>query len=275
MPQRFALGWCYYGDQMNTLTDPDQHTLVDDPDNDIASTRSKQNGEDAEQWVIDNYDLDPRDPERFPESCHDVVDPVTGRPGEVKSCVVRYNTTGRRGSWQIWDYAHQELLAHDGFYVFVVHEPKVQDFHVYLHRPLSAAQVEELITSWYQIDHEFRPDPALRTDLAQSKVFSDIQVNRLDPEPEEQNGEQADEERPEFDADVIEEGPPQVERVKQIKDIISDIEASNTNDMAPEPRVLGMATDRGLTLDQAKHQIQELKKRGEIYEPQQGALRTT
>lgn len=255
------------------IEDPDQETLVDDPDNDIQSTRSKENGNDAEQWVIDEYDLDPRDPERFPESCHDVVDPRSGRPGEVKSCVVRYNCTGRRGSFQIWDYAHQQLLEHDGFYIFVVHEPRTEDFHVYFHRPLSAEQVEERINSWYEIDHDFRPDPALRTDLSQSAVFTDISVTRLDPEPEEQHDEQ------EADADAGEdpsgERIPQDQRVKQIKRIIERIEEQHDEDLAPEPRVLGKAQDEGIGLDAAQHQISELKKRGEIYAPEEGAFRVT
>lgn len=256
------------------IEDPDQETLVDDPDNDIASTRSKQNGEDAEQWVIDEYDLEPRDPERFPASCHDVVDPVTGRPGEVKSCVVRYNCTGRRGSFQIWDYAHQQLLEHDGFYVFVVHEPRTEEFHVYFHRPLSAEQVEERITSWYEIDHSFRPDPALRTDLSQSAVFTDISVSRIEPEPEE---EQANEQEADADTGEVPSGEriPQDQRVKQLKQIIEEVERKNERNLAPEPQVMGMATNRGIDPDAAQHQISELKKRGEIYAPEEGAFRVT
>jgi hypothetical protein len=60
------------------------------------STGSKQNGNDAEQWVRDHYDLDPQDSAICPESAHDAVDPRTGTPIEIKSCQIYYNGNAHR-----------------------------------------------------------------------------------------------------------------------------------------------------------------------------------
>lgn len=160
---------------------PDPPTVPDDPERlpGELSTGSKANGNQAEQWVIDQYDLEGQNTDICPEHAHDAVDPRTNTPIEVKSCQIRY-PAGRRGRFQIWDYAHQDLLAHDGGYIFIVHEPASDQFHVYLHRPLSGAAVDALIGNWHPIDHSLRPSDASRFDLSQSAVFTDIQVSRIE-----------------------------------------------------------------------------------------------
>ena len=231
-----------------------------------GSTGSKQNGNDAEAWVIDHYDLEPRDPEVCEESSHDAVDPRTGTPLEIKSCQVRYNGNGSRGRFQIWDYAHQNLLEAGGGYIFVVHEPKTEEFTVYFHRPLSAERVDELIGNWHPIDHTLRPDDAHRTSLGQSVVFSDIEVSRIEPDPVDQD--------PETDADSE---TPQMERISEIKAAINDIEEQqDQNDGAPHGAVVQRVVETtGTDPDTVEHHIEELRKKGEIYSPAKGHHRVT
>jgi hypothetical protein len=231
------------------------------------STGSKQNGNDAEQWVRDHYDLDPQDPDICPESSHDAVDPRTGTPIEIKSCQIYYNGNGSRGRFQIWDYAHQDLIEAGGAYIFVVHEPRTDQFEVYLHRPLSAEEVDALIGNWHPIDHSLRPDEAHRTELCQSAVFTDIQVSRITPSTNDT----------ETDADSgTDQKPPQVERMKAAKEAVETIEEQHDEQMAPHGAVVQQAVEEsGATPDQIEHQLEELKKRGEIYMPREGAYRAT
>lgn len=241
------------------------------------STGSKQNGNDAESWVRDHYNLDGQDPDICPTSAHDAVDPRTGTPIEIKSCQIRYSGSGSRGRFQLWDYAHDILMEHGGGYIFVVHEPGIDEFHVYLHRPLSADAVDALIGNWHAIDHNLRPDDAQRTSLGQSLVFSDIQVSRLEPEePEEEQPETDAGERPAFDADAIEERPSHVEHMKTTLEAVRTVEAQHENQLAPHGAVVQEAVDDSdLSPERVETHLQELKKVGDIYQPEKDAYRVT
>ena len=151
--------------------------------------------------------------------------------------------------------------------MFVVHEPKADQFHVYFHRPLSAEAVDELIGNWHPIDHSLRPSDANRTSLGQSLVFSDIQVQRIEPDPEDQD--------PETDADADSE-TPQMERIKAIKTAINRIEEKNDDGLAPHGAVVQQVIEEtDADLDTVEHDIQELRKKGEIYSPREGHHRVT
>lgn len=249
-------------------------------ESDIHHTNAKQHGNDAETWVKDRYSLEGQRENQFPTFAHDVFDPRSGTPGEVKSCQIRYNGSGGRGRFQIWDYAHRELLNSGGFYVFVVHEPRVQpdQMHVYFHRPLSAATVDELIeerTSWQAIDHNLRPDQAHRTEISQSAIFTDIDITRISEEQaHKQNGSDPEESQGSDPANQ-EAGIPQVERVNEIIEIIRELEAQHDEQLANKSKILAEAGKRGIGPDTAQHHIDELKKRGEIYMPRDGAFRVT
>lgn len=230
-------------------------------------TGSKQNGNDAESWVRDHYDLEEQDPDICPEAAHDAVDPRTGTPIEIKSCQIYYNGNGSRGRFQIWDYAHETLLEHGGGYIFVVHEPRTEEFHVYFHRPLSAEAVDELIGNWHPIDHSLRPDEANRTSLGQSLVFSDIQVQRIERNPEDQDSE--------TDADADSE-TPQMERISEIKAAINDIEEQRDDDLAPHGAVVQRVVEAtGCDPETVEGSIETLRKKGEIYSPEKGHHRVT
>jgi len=85
-----------------------------------------------------------------------------------------------------------------------------------------------------------------------------------------------DPETGELDADVIETGTSksQRDRVKSLLDIIADIE-SEYDEGAPVEVVLERAEEVGIATDKTEHEIEKLKQKGEVYEPQNDHLRTT
>ncbi|MFW5938977.1 MAG: LAGLIDADG family homing endonuclease, partial [Halolamina sp.] len=85
-----------------------------------------------------------------------------------------------------------------------------------------------------------------------------------------------DPETGEFDADVVETGTSktQRDRIKSVKALISDIE-EEYDEGAPIEEVLDRAGEVGMDEEKAEREIESLRKKGELYEPVQGHLRTT
>ena len=85
-----------------------------------------------------------------------------------------------------------------------------------------------------------------------------------------------DPETGELDADVIETGTSktQRDRIKNLKTLIAEIE-DEYDDGAPVDRVLERAEEAGMERSKAEHEIDKLKQKGEVYEPQHDHLRTT
>ncbi|RJT04417.1 minichromosome maintenance protein MCM [Halococcus sp. IIIV-5B] len=85
-----------------------------------------------------------------------------------------------------------------------------------------------------------------------------------------------DPETGEFDADIVETGQSktQRDRVKNVKALISEIE-SEYDSGAPVDEVLDRAEETGMERSQAEHEIEKLRRQGEVYEPQTDHLRTT
>ena len=79
-----------------------------------------------------------------------------------------------------------------------------------------------------------------------------------------------------FDADVIETGTSktQRDRIKSIRTLIAEIE-DDYDEGAPVDEVLSRAAEAGIDESKAEHEIEKLRQRGEVYEPQSGHLRTT
>ena len=84
-----------------------------------------------------------------------------------------------------------------------------------------------------------------------------------------------DPETGEFDADVIEAGTSksQRDRIKNIKGIIEELEGEY-DDGAPVEEVLDRAEEVGMERDDAEHEIEKLRRQGDVYEPKQDHLRT-
>lgn len=85
-----------------------------------------------------------------------------------------------------------------------------------------------------------------------------------------------DPESEEFDSDVIETGRSndQRDRVKSIIDLVEKLVQDNERG-APIEELLTMCESQGIERSKAEHQIENLKQKGELYEPAAGYLRTT
>ncbi|GGN12394.1 LAGLIDADG family homing endonuclease [Halarchaeum nitratireducens] len=85
-----------------------------------------------------------------------------------------------------------------------------------------------------------------------------------------------DPETGEFDADVVETGTSksQRDRIKNLRALIEDIE-DDFEEGAPTEEVMARAEEVGMERSKAEHEIEKLKKQGEVYEPSTGHLRTT
>ncbi len=85
-----------------------------------------------------------------------------------------------------------------------------------------------------------------------------------------------DPETGQFDADVVETGTSktQRDRIKNIKQLIAEIE-NEFEEGAPIEEVLERADEIGMDASKAEQEIEKLRRKGEVYEPQQNHLRTT
>ncbi len=85
-----------------------------------------------------------------------------------------------------------------------------------------------------------------------------------------------DPETGQFDADVVETGTSksQRDRIKNIKGLIAEIE-DEYEEGAPVDEVLDRAGEIGMDPGKAEEEIEKLRRKGEVYEPQQNHLRTT
>ena len=85
-----------------------------------------------------------------------------------------------------------------------------------------------------------------------------------------------DPETGEFDADVVETGTSktQRDRIKNVKALIEEIE-DEYEEGAPVEEVLARADEAGIDRSKAEGEIENLKKKGELYEPSLDHLRTT
>jgi replicative DNA helicase Mcm len=84
-----------------------------------------------------------------------------------------------------------------------------------------------------------------------------------------------DPETGEFDADVVETGTSksQRDRIKNIKGIIGEVE-EEYDEGAPVEEVLDRAEEAGMERAKAEHEIEKLRRQGDVYEPTTDHLRT-
>jgi replicative DNA helicase Mcm len=80
----------------------------------------------------------------------------------------------------------------------------------------------------------------------------------------------------EFDADVVETGQSksQRDRIQNVRQMISNLE-DEYDYGAPISVVIERATELGISESKAEHEIEKLKHRGEVFNPEDGYLRTT
>ncbi|MFB6130386.1 MAG: hypothetical protein ABEJ28_06155, partial [Salinigranum sp.] len=85
-----------------------------------------------------------------------------------------------------------------------------------------------------------------------------------------------DPETGQFDADVVETGTSksQRDRIKTLKQLIGEIE-TEYEEGAPVEEILNRVDEIGMDHSKAEQEIENLRRKGEVYEPSQGHLRTT
>lgn len=85
-----------------------------------------------------------------------------------------------------------------------------------------------------------------------------------------------DPETGEFDADIVETGTSktQRERIHSVKEVIQELE-EEYDDGAPEEEVKTECTEAGMDSMKVDDEIEKLRRKGEVYEPSTGNLRTT
>ncbi|MFB6174326.1 MAG: minichromosome maintenance protein MCM, partial [Halobacteriales archaeon] len=85
-----------------------------------------------------------------------------------------------------------------------------------------------------------------------------------------------DPETGEFDADIVETGTSktQRDRIKNVKELIAEIE-DEYEDGAPVDEVIERAAGMDIEASKVEHEIEQLKQKGELYEPRTNYLRTT
>ncbi|WP_299235822.1 minichromosome maintenance protein MCM [Natronomonas sp.] len=85
-----------------------------------------------------------------------------------------------------------------------------------------------------------------------------------------------DPETGEFDADVVETGQSksQRDRAKTLRNIIEELQEEYEDEPgAPMERIVERAAEAGIEESKVEHRVSELKKRGDLYEPQNGYIR--
>lgn len=86
-----------------------------------------------------------------------------------------------------------------------------------------------------------------------------------------------DTETGEFDADVVPTGTAaeQRKRVKNVKGLVSRIEADREDGAPIQDVARAAVSDFGMSPADVHHEVDKLRTKGEVYEPKQGHLRTT
>ncbi|MCU4971848.1 hypothetical protein OB955_03735 [Halobacteria archaeon AArc-m2/3/4] len=81
---------------------------------------------------------------------------------------------------------------------------------------------------------------------------------------------------PEYDTDFVgsESTRSQADRVTSVEDIVGEVE-DNHEDGAPVEKVIDACEDAGFDQGKVEHELEKLKRKGKVYEPSAGRLRTT
>lgn len=81
----------------------------------------------------------------------------------------------------------------------------------------------------------------------------------------------------ELDADILETGTTtsQRDRVRDTLTIVEELESTNDKGAEIEDVIQTISDEQDLDREQVEHQIENLKQKGELYEPHQGHIRTT
>ncbi|MFB6270700.1 MAG: cell division protein, partial [Halobacterium sp.] len=201
--------------------------------------------------------------EQLPNSNHTEaeVDAETGTvaPAIEADLLRKYIAYARRNCYPTM--TDEAKAAIEQFYVDLRAEGQGEDSPV----PVTARQLEALVrlaeaSARVRLSDTVEQEDADRVIEIVRSCLQDIGV---DPETGE------------YDADVVETGrsKTQRDRVKNVKAIIKEIE-DEFDEGAPVEEVLDRAEEVGMDAEKARHEIDKLKEKGELYQPNKDHLRS-
>jgi len=179
-------------------------------------------------------------------------------PAIEASLLRKYIAYSRRNCYPTMTDAARDAI--EEFYVDLRAEGQGEDAPV----PVTARQLEALVRLAEASARVRLSDKVEREDADRviEIVRSCLQDIGVDPETGE------------YDADVVETGrsKTQRDRVKNVKAIIKEIE-DEFDEGAPVEEVLDRAEEVGMDASKAEHEIEKLKEKGELYQPNKDHLR--
>ncbi|MCD2202961.1 LAGLIDADG family homing endonuclease [Halobacterium sp. KA-6] len=182
----------------------------------------------------------------------------TVAPAIDASLLRKYIAYSRRNCYPTMSDEAREAI--EDFYVDLRAEGQGEDSPV----PVTARQLEALVrlgeaSARVRLSDTVEVEDAERVIEIVRSCLQDIGV---DPETGE------------YDADVVETGrsKTQRDRVKNVKAIIKEIE-DEFDEGAPVEEVLDRAEEVGMDASKAEHEIEKLKEKGELYQPNKDHLR--
>jgi len=179
-------------------------------------------------------------------------------PAIEASLLRKYIAYSRRNCYPTMTDAARDAI--EEFYVDLRAEGQGEDAPV----PVTARQLEALVRLAEASARVRLSDTVEREDADRviEIVRSCLQDIGVDPETGE------------YDADVVETGrsKTQRDRVKNVKAIIKEIE-DEFDEGAPVEEVLDRAEEVGMDASKAEHEIEKLKEKGELYQPNKDHLR--
>ncbi|MGB9964563.1 minichromosome maintenance protein MCM [Halobacterium hubeiense] len=183
----------------------------------------------------------------------------TVAPAIDASLLRKYIAYSRRNCYPTMTDEAREAI--EEFYVDLRAEGQGEDAPV----PVTARQLEALVrlgeaSARVRLSDKVEEEDAERVIEIVRSCLQDIGV---DPETGE------------YDADVVETGrsKTQRDRVKNVKAIIKEIE-DEFDEGAPVEEVLDRAEEVGMDASKAEHEIEKLKEKGELYQPNNDHLRS-
>lgn len=187
-------------------------------------------------------------------------DDSSSEPVLSKEAMQKYVAYARRDYTPVLTDEAKELM--EDFYVRVRSMGKSDEKPV----PVTARQLEALVRlseacARLHLSEEVTSEHAMRViDI----VRASLEEVGVDPETGE------------LDADVVETGTSksQRERIQTVKDVVKGLE-QNYDDGAPLPEVIRLCVEQGMNAEKARHAVESLKNKGELYEPQSEHLRTS
>ncbi|PSQ00892.1 AAA family ATPase [Halobacteriales archaeon QS_5_70_17] len=267
----------------------------------LGAANPKYGRFDQYEPIGEQIDLEPALISRF-----DLIFTVTDKPDEERDRdlaehIIQTNYAGElhthRTETAASDYSEEEVEAVTNEVAPVIEPELLRKYIAYAKRnvfPTMTEDAKEVIENFYvdlrsRGSDEDSPIPVTARKLEALVRLAEASARvRLSDTIEEEDAERVtsivrscledigmDPETGEFDADIVETGTSktQRDRIKNVKGLISEVE-EEYDEGAPVDEVLDRAEATGIERSKAEHEIEKLRRQGDVYEPQTDYLRT-